>query len=110
MYKVYLISTGESDRRYKIGFTRNQVEKRVKQFKTGNSSGFIIHGVFESKWGTKIESTLHRKYMMNRVSGEWFYLDKSDVDGFVDQCKRLHDTFELLTKENSWVIETGRFS
>ena len=38
MYQVYLISSNnQQGKRYKIGYTRNDVSKRIKQLKTGNS-------------------------------------------------------------------------
>jgi hypothetical protein len=90
MYNIYLISCGEGDdKKYKIGYTKNKVENRVKQLKTGNSEELIIEKVYQSKWATKIESILHRNYKQSKISGEWFKLTQKDVDNFLIQCKDL---------------------
>lgn len=101
MYKVYLISWGDIDKEYKIGFTKRKVEDRIKSFKTGNSN------TFESKWGTKIEAFLHRKYSCNNLSGEWFRLSEEEVKNFYKTCENQHNIFELINNENTYVIERG---
>lgn len=107
MYKVYLISTGNDIKKYKIGFTKRNVENRINEMKTGNSEDFHIEGYFESKWGTKIESSLHNKYKSKKISGEWFNLTDDESKGFIDECKQLHDIFEFLSKENTYLIDRG---
>ena len=107
MYKVYLIKTQDDITRYKIGYTKRSVEKRIKEFKTGNSNDFQIVSVFESNWGTKIESSLHKRYQMNRIGGEWFTLSEQEVVNFYTECQKLHDIFDLLSNSNTWVIDRG---
>ena len=98
MYNVYLISCGDGeDKKYKIGYTKNSVESRVKQLKTGNSESLIIEQVFSSKYGTKIESVLHRNYESSRISGEWFKLSEAQADKFKNDCQNLDDFF------NNWI-------
>lgn len=97
-YKVYLICANYNDEiLYKIGYTRTDVNKRIKQLKTGNPYEFKIMGVFESKWGSKIEAVLHRKYKRNRIDGEWFRLDISDVENFNNDCRKVHDGLEVVS-------------
>ena len=108
MIKVYLISSGVDDKIYKIGHTRRGVKNRIKEFKTGNSSNLEVVDTFESKWGTKIEASLHKRY--KRIEGEWFKLDEKDILNFNDECKKLHDIFELLSTQNTWVIDKGYLS
>jgi hypothetical protein len=105
MIKVYLISIGDEQKRYKIGHTRRKVEQRIKELKTGNSEDFQIVGFFESKWGTKIEASLHRRYGQSRIDGEWFFLTKQQVDGFISECQLIHDNLNLLSRENTYVID-----
>ncbi len=109
MYKVYLISIGDENKQYKIGYTRRQVEQRVKEFKTGNSNDFSIIDVFESKWGTKIEAYFHRKYKSKKINGEWFFLDEEEVKNFKEDCKKQHDILELITTTNTWYLEKNNF-
>jgi len=102
MYKVYLLECGD---KHKIGFTRNSIDKRIKQMKTGNSDEFKILGSFESKWGTKIESHFHRKYKWKKVSGEWFNLTEEDILTFELECQEWHNIFEDIDKKLNLGIE-----
>jgi len=106
-YKVYLISSGDVEKQYKIGYTRRDVEDRVKEFRTGNSNNLEVISVFESKWGTKIESSLHRKYKTKKIDGEWFDLNQEEVNSFKLECKRIHDMFELISNQNTYIIDRG---
>ena len=107
MKKVYLISTIEDKRRYKIGYTRRDVNQRLREFKTGNSIELEILNVFNSKWGSKIEANLKRKYESKRIDGEWFFLTQEEVDSFNNQCQDIHNIFELLNNNNTWIIDKG---
>jgi hypothetical protein len=63
MFNIYLICAEFEGRRlYKIGYTRREVSKRIKELKTGNGSDLYLINSFKSKWGTKIESQLHRTF------------------------------------------------
>jgi len=109
MFKIYLISSGDIDKQYKIGYTRRNVEARIREFRTGNSNNLEIISIFESKWGTKIESSLHRRYASKKIGGEWFNLDKEEVNRFQEDCKKIHDMLELLSNENTYIISRGGF-
>ena len=103
MYNVYLISCGEGDeKRYKIGYTKNDVKKRLKQLKTGNSEELLIEKVYQSKWGTKIESVLHRNYKIYQISGEWFRLTQSQADNFIKECQNLENFYEDWMKNTTF--------
>jgi hypothetical protein len=106
MYKVYLIKNVDEEQ-YKIGYTRREVQQRLKEFKTGNCNELKIVSVYESEWGTKIEANLHRRYRRNKINGEWFELTKKEEEEFLENCKNLHETFSLLNENNSYVIEKG---
>ena len=109
MYNVYLIcSEFEGRRLFKIGYTRREVSKRIKELKTGNGSDLYLVSEFKSKWGTKIESQLHRIYKSKKVNGEWFDLTDDDIKSFLERCKNTHDMLELITTNNTWYMETGR--
>jgi hypothetical protein len=60
---VYLISAEISGSKFKIGYTRRSIDKRIKEFKTGNAS--LRYRIFKSKWCTKIESRLHKLFKIN---------------------------------------------
>ena len=101
MFKVYLLECGD---KYKIGYTRKTIEQRIKQMKTGNSEEFKVLSFFESKWGTKIESHLHKRFKDKKISGEWFKLDEEDIMTFELECQRWHDVLEDITNNSTWVI------
>lgn len=97
MINVYLISSEiDGKRYYKIGHTRRKVEERIKEFRTGNVSDFSIIQVFQSKWGTKIESYFKRIYKVYNLSGEWFDLPEKEIVNFHKKCKLLDDNYNSL--------------
>jgi hypothetical protein len=109
MINVYLICAEFEGRRlYKIGYTRRDVSKRIKELKTGNGSEMYVIDSFKSKWGTKIESQLHRIFRSKKVNGEWFDLTDEEVKSFGEKCKLSHETLELITTQNTYYLETGK--
>lgn len=70
---VYVICDSYANT-YKIGVTKNKVDKRMKELKTGNSSDLFVLTYFESEHYKEVEKLFHRKYSYLRVSGEWFEL------------------------------------
>jgi hypothetical protein len=110
MINIYLIcSEIEGKKLHKIGYTKRAIEKRIKEFKTGNASELYLVDSFQSKWGTKIESQLHRIYRPKKLSGEWFELDNDDIKLFYEHCQKIHDNLELISKNNSYYQERGDF-
>jgi len=110
MYKVYIISEWQEEGyRYKIGRTKRDPKVRLKELKTGNSKPMEVLKVFESKWGTKIEAALHRRFSFKRGDGEWFQLDQKDLDGFEKDCQLMHDNFECLAENSIWFQEQKEF-
>ena len=108
MYNVYLVcSEIEGKKLYKIGYTRREVEKRIKEFKTGNASEFYIIDSFQSKWGTKIEAKLKRSYSHFNISGEWFDLPESEISKFKMICQKTHDNLDFLSTNNTFIIDNG---
>jgi hypothetical protein len=78
------------------------VDKRISQMKTGNSNDFIIEKIHQSKWGTKIEAILHRKFSSNRINGEWFELSEMDVEQFEKDCVNLDNYFQETIKNSTF--------
>jgi len=103
MYNVYLVSsTIEGDTCYKIGYSKRDPNKRIKEMKTGNASQLDLIDSFQSKWGTQIEAKLHRMFQDKKISGEWFRLEREELQKFREICEMTHNNFELMAKENSW--------
>ena len=93
MTNVYLISAETNGKKlYKIGYTKRKVEERIREFKTGNTAKFSIIEVFNSKWGTKIEASLHRQFSRKKIQGEWFDLDEDEISMYRMICQRLLKT------------------
>ena len=110
MYNVYLISSSlEGDICYKIGYTKRNPNKRIREMKTGNASELEVIESFQSKWGTQIESKLHRIFQDKKISGEWFRLTAYDISQFKKLCEQSLQSFELLSKDNSWFQESNLY-
>lgn len=105
MYKVYLISS--SDKHYKIGYTKREVKNRLKELKTGNSQNLEVVSIFESKWGNKIETFLHKRFKTKKIDGEWFELSDDDVNNFIKLCVSHHEALEILNSQNTYILERG---
>ena len=97
---VYLLKTQDLDE-YKIGFTKGDIKKRLKSLQTGCPSEIIIVNSFESKFATKIESSLHFMWGHFRVSGEWFLFKNNEQDRFKEICENFHTNFLALEEYHS---------
>jgi len=109
MITVYLICAEiNGEKLYKIGYTRRDVETRVRELKTGNAADLFIVESFKSKWGTKIESQIHRRFRHKKVNGEWFDLNDDDVQGFIDICKNIDNNLEIVS-QSTYYMDRGDF-
>jgi hypothetical protein len=101
---VYLILEVDKngDEFYKIGISKNEPKKRLKQLQTGNPNKIDVLKTYESKNYKKVEQWLHSKYSLNRTdsNNEWFKLTDQDILNFIDTCKSIDSTIDLLLKEN----------
>jgi len=110
MYNVYLVCAEINDKKlYKIGYTKREVEARVLELKTGNAADFHIVDFYSSKWGTKIEAVLHRKFSSKKINGEWFDLIDDDIKAFKESCENIHNNFENISLNNTYYHEKGKF-
>jgi len=101
---IYLIeNTVEFETFYKIGYTIN-LNNREKQLSTGNPGSMKILKSFQTDWNRKVETTLHRQFNSKRVRGEWFRLDRNDVDNFLTKCHIIESNLNFLKQNgNSFV-------
>ena len=107
---VYLISAElNGNIVFKIGHTKRNINKRIKELKTGNASDFSIINTYESKWATKIESSLHKYYSIKKINGEWFNLDEKDINLFKSVCESINYNLDLLSEKNTYIIDKGGF-
>jgi hypothetical protein len=101
---VYLILevNEHGDEHYKIGISKNEPEKRLKQLQTGNPNRIDILKFYKSENYKRVEKWLHSKYSSFRTlaNNEWFKLPNEHVLIFEDTCKKVDETINLLLKEN----------
>lgn len=96
---VYLL-TNNNDQ-YKIGITKYNGKKRIKNLQTGNGDVIDVVAEFESKFNNKIEGALHKRYGTKRLKGEWFVLEQKDIQNFISECQILHNNFEFLEESGN---------
>ena len=97
---VYLIGETNNEGKYKIGSTRaKDVNKRLKQLQTGNSSELFIKESYETEHPFKLEKMLHNHFKSSNLIGEWFELSESDTEAFKGVCEEKEKIISSL-KDN----------
>lgn len=97
---VYLLAEMGDNLRYKIGVTKNDVEKRVKQLSTGNSDSIMIINKYRSEHYRKIEKMLHMKFQSERLHLEWFTMSDEQVSTFLTEAKKADELIDFLLENN----------
>ena len=96
---VYLLCDGE---RFKIGMTKNKIEKRVAELQTGNPNEIWIHSYYETMYPLKIEKMMHIRHTPSNVKNEWFDLTVSEVNNFKNECKKCEEILKAI-KDNPFI-------
>lgn len=97
---VYLIGEIGKEGRYKIGSTKaKDVNKRLKQLQTGNSSELFIKESYKTEHPFKLEKMLHNHFKSSSLIGEWFELSESDTEAFKGICEKKEEIISSL-KDN----------
>lgn len=93
---VYFITDKEN---IKIGYTKQNPEKRLHQLNTGSPIQLYLLGYIEGDKNK--EKELHRKFNKYRIrqNGEWFYGNEEIID-YINMVNE---------KENSYVIKDDDF-
>lgn len=81
---------------YKVGITTRSPEQRLKELQTGNALKLELVHTYKSKYGTILESTLHRTYCLEHQTGEWFSLSDDQVRDFLNNCITIENNLELV--------------
>ena len=92
---VYLICDNLSNK-YKIGTTKGDINKRMKQLQTGNSNELFSHSYYKTKYPFRLEKMLHNKFANYNTINEWFDLPDSEVINFPNTCKEQENIINLL--------------
>jgi hypothetical protein len=90
---VYLLCDGE---KFKIGMTKNKIEKRVAELQTGNPNEIWIHSYYETDNPRKLEKMLHARHATSNVKNEWFELTAYQVANFKNECKECENILKVL--------------
>jgi hypothetical protein len=99
--KTYLIQDGKN---YKIGQSENP-EKRFNQLKIGNLNVKMIC------FGDGIsEAELHHKFKRKNISGEWFKLNKNDVEYIIRAINNEFSGLQPSSKSpGSYILTFGKY-
>lgn len=99
---VYLLCDSGFDNRFKIGVTKQSIEKRVKQLQTGNGSEIFLSSYYETEHPFYIEKMLHKEFCFDKQVGEWFELDNEKALSFSERCKFYENNLNVL-KDNPFL-------
>lgn len=103
-YVYLLMSVDSSDEiTYKIGITRRDINKRIKELQTGNGNKITLLKSYRTKNFLKVERFLHKKYGMSKTEAmnEWRTLTDENVLSFISDCEKADENIEFLLKNNS---------
>ncbi len=94
---VYLIGEENNEGAYKIGSTRaKDVNKRLKQLQTGNSSPLNLVHAYETEHPFRLEQMLHNHFKCSNLIGEWFELSETDIGQFKALCDKYESDIQAL--------------
>ena len=83
---IYLIRNSHFE--YKIGMTKQNVNRRLKQLQTGNSEDLELVKYLMVENYKKVEKSLHNHFSHKRINREWFNLSKNDVSDFEKNIRK----------------------
>ena len=91
---------------YKIGITKKEVEKRIKQLQTGSSKEIVLLRKYKSYYYKEIEQQLHRKYNNYKITEhkggqEWFELPDKVAINFIKDCEEIENNIKFLKENNT---------
>lgn len=95
---LYIIRNLETNQ-IKIGRSKN-VEKRLTQLQTANSSKLCVLFKFETEYSSKLESFLHSFFKHKNINGEWFDIDYKDLDKVEYLCNVMNNNYMFLDKHD----------
>lgn len=99
MKSIYLAQQQDSNL-YKIGITKKEPKKRIKELQTGNGNPLVLIESFKTKHDFKMETALHAHFNTKKREGEWFELSEEDVKNFASLCNDKEATMDFLKKNN----------
>lgn len=93
---VYFITNGEN---IKIGYTKNSVQKRLKQLNTGSDRQLYLLGYMKGTMAD--EKNLHLIFEIYKIrdNGEWFEASE-DILNYINQVNLIPNCF--VGKNEAW--------
>lgn len=87
---------------YKIGHTKSATSKhRLKQCQTGNAAKIEMVWEYESDNAKEIEKMMHRAFLANRMSGEWFLFENQAIEELKERVKHYEEVLKILKDEKT---------
>ncbi len=104
MKTIYLIKSESpsGDISFKIGITGRNPQKRLSELQIGTPDNLHIICTFESKYGNLLESTLHNRFNMGNIHGEWFSLTDDELKNFLNTCYKIESNLKIMHEENTY--------
>lgn len=98
---VYLLCNPSNDT-FKIGVTKNEIEKRIKQLETGNSEDIFMASYHRTEYPYRLEKMLHIHFAPYNVNREWFKFSDDIIPSkaFHDYCVEYEKTLLPALLEN----------
>jgi hypothetical protein len=96
---VYLIGELDNKDIYKIGVTKKDINKRIKELQTGSSDELYVRHSFKTSYPYKLEKMLHRHFSHNNKLNEWFTLSENQAKDFLNVCEYYETILDSL-KDN----------
>jgi hypothetical protein len=93
---VYLIGSVDDKKRFKIGVTRGDVEKRLKKLQTGNPEQLYVRHKYKTSSPFKLEKMLHTVYHNSNELNEWFTVENDDINNFIETCDKYQKIIDSL--------------
>ena len=97
MGHIYLIGLTDTPNVFKIGCTKKDISDRSKQLQTGNPEELYLCRSFETNRQFNLEKMLHMHFADKQTLNEWYTLDQTDVDNFLNTCKHYQSIIDSLS-------------
>lgn len=107
MAKVYLICNPATEQ-YKVGVTKNDINKRLMQLQTGNGNELHIVAYHETDNPYYIERMIHKELNKYNVKNEWFEIvDVNPLTEFKRLCNKYEGVIANM-KDNPFFMKMLR--
>ena len=96
----------------KIGIVRDKEgrssDDRAKEHQTGNPRQLVVAEVVKTQVVETVETTLHRLYAPQRLSGEWFYMTEPERKAMIAVARQLAESASKLATETERANELSK--